>query len=199
MDINQHLQPVVASLIDGLRANIEADLQEKITAEVVNKIASTELDVIVNNLVKAQVKDRLDKFNFNDVSTQQLTRLVSQLTEQISKSLTESANKQVTAEINKRLVGLDINLVINEIVAAKLENLVDTKNFPARSISHSSIDFKGVQLTGNDIKGGIISNFGSTGIEDRATGVQMTLMDHAVVFEGPLLAPSVEVKGPPPV
>jgi hypothetical protein len=50
-------------------------------------------------------------------------------------------------------------------------------------------------LTGDQIKGGIIENFGSTGIDDRTTNVQLTLMDHASAFEGPLWAPEIRAKG----
>ena len=45
------------------------------------------------------------------------------------------------------------------------------------------------------VKGGIIENFGSTGIDDRATQVQMTLMDQAVAFEKAVWTPSAIIKG----
>jgi hypothetical protein len=40
-----------------------------------------------------------------------------------------------------------------------------------------------------------LKNFGSTGIDDRATQVQMTLMDQAVAFERAVWTPSAIIKG----
>lgn len=195
MDINDHLQPIVASLIDSLRANIETDLRARVTEEVVKKIASTELDAIVTKLVEHQVKDRLDKFKFEDISKQQLVRLVAQLTEQLQKDLAETANKNINAVIKSKLDLMDLNAVVNSLVQGKLESLIKLHNFPEASIPNSAINMHGLRISGDNVKGGIIEDFGSVGIEDRATSVQLTIMDHATVFENSLYAPSAEIKG----
>ena len=85
--------------------------------------------------------------------------------------------------------------MVNEIVSSKLESIIKLHEFPESSIPHASINFKGLTLSGDHIKAGIIENFGSNGIEDRSTFVQLTLMDHASAFEGPVWAPEVQVKG----
>ena len=45
------------------------------------------------------------------------------------------------------------------------------------------------------VDGGIIKNFGSTGIDDRASQVQMTLLDQAVAFEKDIWSPGAIIKG----
>ena len=195
MDINQQLQPIVAGLIDGLKASIEQELQAKITDEVIKKIAATELDAVVDTLVKQQIGTRLDKFNFADTSREQLTAQIAKITADVNKTVVDKANSQINLEIKKQLASIDINLIVNEIVKSKLADIIKLQNFPEHSIAHTAINFQGLKLTGDSIAGGIIEQFGSTGIEDRASFVQMTLMDHAVAFEGPLFAPSAEIKG----
>ena len=195
MDINQQLQPIVAGLIDGLKVSIEQELQAKITDEVIKKIAATELDTVVDTLVKQQIGTRLDKFNFADTSREQLTAQIAKITADVNKTVVDKANAQIVQEIKKQLTSVDINLIVNEIVKTSLANIIKLQNFPSQSIAHTSINFQGLKLTGDSIAGGIIEQFGSTGIEDRASFVQMTLMDHAVAFEGPLFAPSAEIKG----
>ena len=195
MDINQQLQPIVAGLIDGLKASIEQELQAKITDEVIKKIAATELDTVVATLVKQQIGTRLDKFNFADTSREQLTAQIAKITADVNKTVVDKANAQIVQEIKRQLNSIDINLIVNEIVKSTLSGIIKLQNFPEHSIAHTSINFQGLKLTGDQIVGGIIEQFGSTGIEDRASFVQMTLMDHAVAFEGPLFAPSAEIKG----
>ena len=80
MDINEQLQPIVAGLIDNLKVSIEQELQDKVSAEVIKKIASTELDAVVEQLVKKQISDRLNNFNFADTSREQLTAQIAKIT-----------------------------------------------------------------------------------------------------------------------
>lgn len=195
MDINESLQPIVAGLLDNLKVSIEAELKDKISAEVISKVAATEFDSIIAKLVEQQLSTRLERFNFVATTNEALEKIVLQLTDQFNNSIAASANAQVLANINQRLSQVDLNAVINNIVANKLSTLLQNQQFPPGSISQESINFAGLLLSGNYIKGGIIENFGSTGIEDRATGVQMTLLDTAVVFESPLFVPKAEIKG----
>jgi hypothetical protein len=195
MDINQQLQPIVAGLIDNLKVSIEQELHDKVSAEVIKKIASTELDTVVDSLVKKQIGDRLDKFNFADTSREQLTAQIAKITADVNKTVIDKANVQITQEIKKQLATIDLNLIVNEIVKSKLLELIKLHNFPEKSIAHTAINFQGLGLSGDIINGGIIQNFGSTGIEDRASFVQLTLMDHACAFEGPVFAPSAKITG----
>lgn len=195
MDINQQLQPIVANLLDSLKISIEGELRERVSAEVTEKIASAEIHSIVSDLIQQHITRRLDGFNFIDVSNETLTKSVNKLVDQIEKTLANTAKAQITTEINNQLALVNVNELINSIVGNKISSLVSSQSFPEGSIPHSSIDFRGLGLTGDQVKGGIIENFGSTGIEDRATHVQMTLMDHATAFEGPLWAPAAVIKG----
>jgi hypothetical protein len=90
---------------------------------------------------------------------------------------------------------MDIGPIIQGIVENKINNLVQTGAFGKESIDHSSINFKGFKFSGDVVKGGIIENFGSTGIDDRSTQVQMTLMDQAVAFEKAVWTPSAIIRG----
>jgi len=195
MDINESLQPVVAGIINNLKASIESELRAQISNEVINKIATTEFDNIVTNLVEQQTRSRLEQYNFIGKSDEQLQKIVKQITDDINRTLATEANTKINNYLNQKLAQIDVNAVIGTIVENKLTNLLQTQKFPEQSIPHTSIDFSGLKITGDAINGGIIANFGSTGIEDRATFVQLTLMDHASAFEGPLYAPELNVKG----
>jgi hypothetical protein len=195
MDINEQLQPVIASLIDGLKVSIESELRDKISDEVVKKIAATEVNGIIETLVTKQITSRVEKFDFLNASQEQLGLIVARLTDQIEKTLAQEANTQINSYITQRLAQVDLNDLISSLIGNKLANMLDSRNFPPQSIPQSAIDFNGLTLTGDHIKAGIIERFGSTGIEDLATRVQMTLMDQATAFEGPVWAPEIKVKG----
>ena len=195
MDINNQLQPVVASLLDGLKVSMEKEIREQISQEVVNRIASTEIATIVQDITVRQLQDRVAKFNFEATSKEKLTTIVQQLIDQINTTLVPQANQQITSEINRQIGKIDVQAIVSSIIENKMSALVTSGAFPTAGIPHTAVNFKGLSLTGDQVKGGIIENFGSTGIEDRSTYVQMTLMDHAVAFENPLFAPSASIKG----
>ena len=195
MDINQQLQPIVTSLLDSLKGSIEAELRNKISDEVVKTIANTEVNIIVERIITQRLTERVAEFNIETKTRQQLEQTLTQITNQLSTSLAKSANEQITAEIARRVAVMDIGPIIQGIVENKINNLVQTGAFGKESIDHSSINFKGFKFSGDVVKGGIIENFGSTGIDDRATQVQMTLMDQAVAFERAVWTPSAIIKG----
>jgi hypothetical protein len=195
MDINQQLQPIVTSLLDSLKGSIEAELRNKISDEVVKTLANTEVNIIVERIITQRLNERVAEFNIETKTRQQLEQTLTQITNQLSTSLAKSANEQITAEVARRVAVMDIGPIIQGIVENKINNLVQTGAFGKESIDHSSINFKGFKFSGDVVKGGIIENFGSTGIDDRATQVQMTLMDQAVAFEKAVWTPSAIIKG----
>jgi hypothetical protein len=67
--------------------------------------------------------------------------------------------------------------------------------FADNSIPGSAIVVNDLRLTGDNINGGIVTNFGSTGIDDKATACQVTIMDDVTVVENNLLTKDLTVKG----
>ena len=100
--------------------------------------------------------------------TNQLDGIVTAITEEITSSVAAQIKKLVAAEVQKQFS--------------------DTK--PTK---------KGGAITGtisgDQIKGGIITDFGSTGIDDRASGCVLTLLDESVVIENNLLTKDLTVQG----
>jgi hypothetical protein len=77
------------------------------------------------------------------------------------------------------------------IIVERLKDYV----FPANSINGDAIKLADLVITGDNVKGGIIENFSSTGIDDRATGVAVTILDHATVVENNLFTQDLTVEG----
>jgi hypothetical protein len=98
-------------------------------------------------------------------------------------------------KILNHLQNIDVSHVMRELVTAEIGRRMDTVQFPPQSIPAAAINVSGLQITGDNITGGIIQNFGSTGIDDRSSQVQMTIMDEGVVVENRMITLGLEVKG----
>jgi len=195
MDINDQLQPIVQTLITELKGSIEQEVRDKATQEIVAKLASSELSTLVDQLITKNLEAKIAKLDFESMAKKELDRLVYQINTKVNTSMTATANESVVKEINKQVAQLNIHELIRTVIHNKITTMVDAGSFPDNTIPHKSVNFKGLTLSGNQVEGGIIKQFGSTGIEDRASHVQVTLMDHATAFEGPVWAPEIQVKG----
>jgi hypothetical protein len=195
MDINTSLQPIIASMVNDLKASMQKELKDQVSAEVVKTLATTELTSIITGLITDQIRARVDKFDFPKTSEIELQKILQQITNHVNKSLIDQATAQITNYIGQKVAQIDLREAVQSVIRTSLGDTLTAGSFPEASIPHTSIDFKGFKTSGNNITGGIISNFGSIGIEDRATRVQMTLLDHAVAFEGPVWGPELKIKG----
>ena len=117
------------------------------------------------------------------------------LVKEITERVIAETQKQILADVQDAIARFDIKSAINEQVRQHLSSSVQNMTFPQASIPATAINFKDFKFSGDVLEGGIVSKFGSTGIEDLATKIQMTVMDHALVCEQGLHTPSIAIKG----
>ena len=122
---------------------------------------------------------------------QTLAQLTKQLTEKITQDVTDQLGTVIAAEINTRLANHNYAHYIRESVAKILERYEYTEG----SIKARAINFEDFTISGSNVQGGIIENFSSTGIDDRATQVALTILDDATVIENNLLTKDLTVQG----
>ena len=104
--------------------------------------------------------------------------------------------KSVTATleaINTQINRFDFQQLCQAAITAAIQNQSFT--YPNASIPAGAINIEDWTISGNSIKGGIIASFGSTGIDDKATACQLTVMDDVTVVENNLLTKDLTVKG----
>jgi len=179
----------------NLSESLESDLQYAITQKVAEAMNQIDISTVVEGIVNQRLNDRLAQSNIDSIAVTHLEQTITKVKSELDKKITESATKQVTTEVTRQVSLMDFNSVVNSIVGNKVESMVKVGHFGKESIDHTSINFKGFKLPGDHIDGGIIKNFGSTGIDDKSTDIQMTILDTAVAFEKGLWAPSASIKG----
>lgn len=196
MELNDHITHIATELLNNVKTTLNNELQTQITEEIIKRVATVELDSIITNIVSKYLERYLLNNNIIDTSNKEITRILNESSQQINNTLLSAAKEKITADIGQSLSRLDLHLIVGQIVKSHIGTLLTDLNFPSKSIPFNAIDFMGIQFTGDLVRGGIIADFGSTGIEDRASFVQLTLMDHGSVFEGPIYSPEIQIKGP---
>ena len=127
--------------------------------------------------------------NINEQLKQIVQAVISDLNENLQGEILGIVQQHVSQEISK----LDIVALFNKSFAESLKN--KQFQFPESSIPVDAIDKTGLLLSGDNVSGGIVKNFGSTGIDDKATDCRLTILDEATVVENNLVTQDLTVKG----
>jgi len=162
--------------------------EQQFAEQIKNLIDEALTPVDITELVETTVSARFDNGNFqqyiNDTIKQHVNSVnisetaVARL-EQNGQKILQSQMPRVVESVHDR-----IDSVMAQTVEQKLKNL----SFSERSIDPKLIDISKLSITRDNI-----SDFGNTdGIEDMATGVQLTVMDDCVVVEDRLVAPTLQ-------
>lgn len=121
--------------------------------------------------------------------------LVKQITDNFLHNLKQTVTKQISDNVAYQMSRLDIPTLVREHLTNVLNSSAKTYNFPNRSIHGSAINPDGLFIKGDQIAAGVIRNFESTGIQDKASETQVTIMDNATVYENKLVAKELHIAG----
>jgi hypothetical protein len=181
------------SKFDSLVANILEDVQTKVGNQI-------------TDLVKDELRARLDTYNY-DLAVHKLNQVLDTTdAEALQKRINSAVNAVVTniqaqleAEIAdlvyKKLKDLDVNKQFTQVLTTAVKDKIFNLDFPEGSVSAKSIKQSDLAISGDQVAGGIIKNFASTGIDDQSTGCVVTILDAAVVVENNLVTMDLTVEG----
>lgn len=184
--------------------NLVTDITAQVLQQVQTQIAPAVVDAVNNRIeklinadhVNKTIDDRINRAVINyhpDMSV--VEKNIETLTTQWSKLVAAELNTRVDKIINDKISSVDLNGLITSSISSKLDPTRQTYPFPNKSIDINAIDTTTLNITGDQISGGVIKNFGSTGLDDQATECRVTILDQGTVFENTLYAPRLEVKG----
>ena len=126
-----------------------------------------------------------------------IDKQVKQIVDQVIKDLTSQIQDQVLDVISKQISTITSKMDYQSLFRAAISASIKNNEFvfPDNSIPASALNQSALYISGDSINGGIIKQFGSTGIDDQATACQLTVMDGVTVVENNLLTKDLTVKG----
>jgi len=192
MDINKTVAELTAQLTENILGSIKVDIERQLGSMLQTKLKDIDIPAVVAGSTAARIDAYLDSNNgwVSDLNQTVIDNIVERVT--------VSANKKLEEDIHQ-LISTYAQQNINDVALQAYENVIKEKlrgiAVPAKSMPISALDFSSQKLSGDNISGGIIDRFGSTGIEDQATQCQITVLDEHTIFENNLVAQGLTVKG----
>ena len=186
---------ILAGLVDNLSQQVLKEVSAKVNANLQDTI-NRQLNAInvaakVDEAAQAEARVAAAQYTPN---LKAIDKQLAASTKAIVDNISSTASRLVNDAITARISSIDFDGAI----ASALTSIIDSKlkdfTFPDNSINSTAIKQVGT-ISGDIIKGGIITDFGSTGIDDRATDCRVTIMDAVTVIENNLLTKDLTVKG----
>lgn len=125
----------------------------------------------------------------------ELTKVIAGVVDEIKESVAKQTDSIILETINARLRDFDYSKHITHVAAGLVKDQLQEVAFDKGSIDPGSLNMEGFKWSGNNIHGGIITEFSSTGIDDRATNIAVTILDDVTVVENNLLTKDLTVQG----
>ena len=193
MDISQQVDTIVEGLVRQIQAKLDSQVETIITSKLESALAAIDFEKKLNWLASVKLDSLIAGM---DIDKTVVMNRISQVSDTVVEGITTEARTMALTSVRNRMFSdIDTTKIIREAAADEIRKNLQTYVFPARSIPSVAIDTDGLKINGNNMVGGVVTNFSSTGIEDKSSKVQMTILDEAVVIENSMVAMGLNVKG----
>jgi hypothetical protein len=192
MDLNQQLGKIVEGLIADITANVMVQVDSVMAAAINNKLATYDFSTFIKDAAAAAFEKRVSEYQIDP------RKLEGRIVEKINITIDEvQANTAalISSAVEKQVAHTNFHQAMTDAVSTVIADRLQEHVFPVGSIKANAINFNDFVLSGNYIQGGIIQNFGSTGIDDQSTRVALTILDDTTVVENNLLTKDLTVQG----
>lgn len=194
MDIDQHVNQIVQNIVSEITNKVQAQASDAITKKVNEVISAVDYTSIIADKINQQIVQKLNQLPIDAKAIEgSLTKRVDELAQSLYNTVQKKSVDIVNNSINSYVKNIDFNQLSKTTLLLALEN--QEFKYPNNAIPPEAVQKNGFILSGDNIVGGIITKFGSTGIDDKATGCQLTVMDEVTVVENNLLTKDLTVKG----
>jgi uncharacterized protein (DUF2164 family) len=192
MDLNEHISKIVDGIVVEITDNVSTRVDKLILDAITSRLESFDYNTHVQQAANAALDKKAAQFTIDSKKLEK--RIADRINETIDGAQSSTA-ELINKIVSERLEKVNVNQAVTDATAALIIDRLRDITFPESSINPSALKLDELIITGDHIKGGLIENFSSTGIDDRATTVALTILDDATVVENNLLTKDLTVEG----
>lgn len=194
MDIDQHVNQIVQNLVTEITNKVQQQAAAAVDAKIAEIISAIDTGAILSEKLNQKLDERLNRLPIDAKSIQtELTNRVNALATGLSTQVQSQSIALVNESIQTQVKAINFQELCQATLIAAIQ--ANKFTFPDGSVPATAIQVDGLHVSGNNIAGGIIKAFGSTGIDDKATDCRLTIFDEVTVVENNLITKDLTVKG----
>ena len=192
MDLNLHLNKIVEGLVTDITSNVLVRVDSVINNAIDGRLAAYDFASHIQNAAAAAFEKKVSEYTLDPKKLE--NRVVDKIRETIADAQ-QSTKNLVEEKVQESLKLVDFQKALTDAVGTIIADRMSAMIFPTNSINADAIKIADLKLSGDNISGGIVENFSSTGIDDRASQVALTILDDSTVIENNLLTKDLTVQG----
>ena len=194
MDIDQHVNQIVQGIVTEITTKVQQQAMAAIEQKISEVIASIDTGAMLSEKLSQKLDDRIARLPLDTKSIEiELGNRLNELSTSLS-SRVQSRSFELTDQIiQDQIKAIDFPELCQSTLVAAIQG--NKLTFPDASIPGTAIDPTTLRISGSSIAGGIVTDFGSTGIDDKSTACQLSIFDEVTVIENNLLTKDLTVKG----
>jgi hypothetical protein len=174
---------------------IELAVKDLVKLKVNELIKDVDIMTIVSRTVELVIADRVSTIISNQLSNiVQKGKLEKELDTKYQDKLQSLLENEIKQRAANAVARIDMPSEVGKQIAECVTSKIKVASFPDKFISHKNINWDGFQITAAALTDGVIENFISTGIQDAASQIELTVADNVVVIENTLVVKNAEVK-----
>ena len=194
MDIDQHVNQIVQNLVAEITTKVQQQAAAAVDAKISEILSAIDTTAVLSEQLNRKIEERLSRLPIDAKTIQaELTTRVNTLATDLATQVKSQSIQIATDTIQQQVNAVNFQELCQSALIATIQ--ANKFVFPNESVPASAVDTAGLRLTGENITGGIIKEFGSTGIDDKATACQLSIFDDVTVIENNLLIKDLTVKG----
>ena len=191
MDLNQHLGKIVEGLVSDITANVITQVDRIVAVTISNKLENYDFAEYIKQAASTAFEKKVSEYQIDS------KRLEGRISEKIKLTIDQiqaNASEKIEEEINSKIKNVNFQKAMSDAVSVIINDRMQEYIFPENSIHSNAINFTTL-ISGDNIHGGIIKEFSSTGIDDRSSSIALTILDEATVVENNLITKDLTVQG----
>lgn len=192
MDLNQHFGKIIEGLVADITSNVLVQVDGVISNAINNRLATYDFSTHIKEAASAAFEKRVNNYQIDS------KKLESRIAERINITISQVESNTaaiISDAVTKQVAATNFQQAMTDAVGTIISDRLHEYVFPENSIRASSINFSNYTISGDLIRGGIVTEFSSTGIDDRSTNVALTILDDVTVVENNLLTKDLTVEG----
>jgi hypothetical protein len=194
MDIDQHVNQIVQNLVAEITTKVQQQAAAAVDAKISEILSAIDTTSILAEQLNRKIEERLSHLPIDAKTIQaELTTRVNTLATDLATQVQSKSIQMATDTIQQQVNAVNFQELCQSALIATIQ--ANKFVFPNESVPASAIDTSNLRLSGENVVGGIIKSFGSTGIDDKATACQLSIFDDVTVVENNLLIKDLTVKG----
>ena len=194
MDIDNHVSGIVQTIISQITTQVQQQVAAQIDQKISEIVSNLDTTSILADQLSKKLDARLNQLPIDSKSIEaQLSLRLDKLSSDLSSRVQTESIRITTESINSQINRIDFTQICQSTLLSAIQN--QTFKYSNASIPAQANDPTNWIISGSNIQGGIIKNFGSSGIDDKALTCQLSIFDSVTVVENNLVTKDLTVKG----